>query len=363
MAHGTHQNQYTKRRALLHCASNHTSSNNDSDDNVASSQDGGARQDEQHGHFAETGFAAQNSARVDVKSTEEAGRNAAQDADSDKAEVTLPVGESGVLSRQQGAESSGRHKGGTHGSSDESKKGRRRKQNSRDADASSGDNATPMGGEAEEGAVQLLRHKDSSAHTQKQASKAVAATATPVAAQVVSDGLPSRQSGLDRDQPTSGTDASAQIRGTALDAATDQSAKVTNGVDKGPQADPPSAEVTANASLPAVARCAEAATSSGDPTPPLPQTAESFVHFCLSPVCHKLQRSLLHRFALCLYSYLPGRSCVDHLCKVSVTLNISVGVAPTGYRACTVSCLNHAHKPGRETMLAGSCKKSHLHSR
>lgn len=297
MAHGTHQNQYTKRRALLNCASNHTSSNNDSDD-VASSQDGGARRDEQHGHFAETGFAAQNSARVDIKSAEEAkGCSAAQDADSDKAEVTLPVGESGVLSRQQGAESSGRHKGGTHGSSDESKKGRRRKQNPRDADASSGDNTTPMGGEAEEGAAQLIRHKDSSAHTKKQASKALAATATPVAAQVVSDGSPSRQSGLQEDQLTGGAAASAQIRGTAPDAATDQSGKVTKGVDEGLQADHASAEEPANASLQAVAHCAEAATSSGDPTLPLPQTAKCFAHFCLSSVCRLRQQSALHRFA------------------------------------------------------------------
>lgn len=248
---------------------------------MASSQDG-TRRDEQHGHFAETGFAARHSAHVDVKGSGEPNeRNAAQIADSDKAEATQPVGEAGVPSQQQGAESSGRHKAGTHGSSDESKKGQRRNQNPRDADASSGDKATPMGDEAAEGSAQLLRHKASPAHTKQRGSKAAASTATPVAAHVVSDGLPSRKSGLEADLPSSGADASTQIRGTAPDAATDQSAKATKGVDEGLQAGHAAAEGIETASLQAVAQHAEAATSSGAHLKPLSQLQRPL----LNPAC------------------------------------------------------------------------------
>ena len=267
VAHGTHQNQYTKRRALLHCGSNHTSSNNDSDDNVASSEDG-AQRDQQHGHFAETGFAAQHSARADVKGAEEdKASDAAQDADSDKTEATLPVAESGVLVLrspalpQQGAESSGRHKGGAHGSSDESKKGRRRKQNSRDADASSGDNAVPMGTEA----------AATSADTDKRASKLTAFIATPVAAHAVTEGLAPCKSGVQGDALASGADASTEMRGNAPDAAMDQCAEATKCEEQNAlQADGASAKDTEAARLQGNEDCVEAATSSGAASHPPP---------------------------------------------------------------------------------------------
>lgn len=105
VAHGTHQNQYTKRKALLNGASNNTSSNNDSDDNVGSSEDKRQR-DHQHGHCADTGFTADASAPGNAQSQDVA---AAQDPHSAQAKVegAQPIGESGVLSRLEKSESSG----------------------------------------------------------------------------------------------------------------------------------------------------------------------------------------------------------------------------------------------------------------
>lgn len=105
VAHGTHQNQYTKRKALLNGASNNTSSNNDSDDNVGSSEDKRQR-DHQHGHCADTGFTADASAPGNAQSQDAA---AAQDPSSAqaKADSAQPISESGVLSRLEKSESSG----------------------------------------------------------------------------------------------------------------------------------------------------------------------------------------------------------------------------------------------------------------
>ena len=268
VAHGTHQNQYTKRRALLNCASNHTSSNNDSDDNMVGSEDGTQR-DRQHGHFAETGFAAQTSAGSDENGDEQVKQSnaAAQDADSGKVEAALPVGESGVLSRQQGGESSGRHKGRAHVSSDESKKSRRRKQNLRDADASSGDRNVPVEtNEAAEGPAQPHRRKDASAHTGNRASRATAYTATPVAAHVVTDRLPSRKSGEEEEGLIDGAGATAELRGAAPDAAVDQCATAAKSAEDILQAHQPSAKGSAGAAgLQSDSDPTEAATSSGAP--------------------------------------------------------------------------------------------------
>ena len=268
VAHGTHQNQYTKRRALLNCASNHTSSNNDSDDNMVGSEDGTQR-DRQHGHFAETGFAAQTSAGSDENGDEQVKQSnaAAQDADSGKVEAALPVGESGVLSRQQGGESSGRHKGRAHVSSDESKKSRRRKQNLRNADASSGDRNVPVEtNEAAEGPAQPHRRKDASAHTGNRASRATAYTATPVAAHVVTDRLPSRKSGEEEEGLIDGAGATAELRGAAPDAAVDQCATAAKSAEDILQAHQPSAKGSAGAAgLQSDSDPTEAATSSGAP--------------------------------------------------------------------------------------------------
>lgn len=224
------------------------------------------QRDLQHGHFAETGFAAaQPSADPDAKGTSplKGGSAADADADSGKPEATLPVGESGVLSTQQGHESSGRHKGAAHVSSDESKKSRRRKQHPRDANASSGDKSAPMDTEeAAEGSAQLHRRKDGSVHTDKRASKAAA---TPVAAHAVTDGLPSRKSGEEEEGPSGSAGASAEMRGNAPDAATDQSAKVPKSAEDGTQANHPSVKDIAAAGVRADADPTEAATSSGNP--------------------------------------------------------------------------------------------------
>ena len=244
VAHGTHQNQYTKRRALLNCNSNHTSSNNDSDDNMVGSEDGSQR-DRQHGHCAETGFAAQTSAGSDEKGVEQVKGScaAAQDADSGKPEATLAVGESEVLSRQHIGESSGRHKGRAHVSSDESKKSQRRKQNLRDADASSGDKVVPLAtDQIAEGSAQLHRHKDASAHADKRASRATALTATPVPAHAVTDRLPSCKSGEEEQRLNDGAGATAEMRGSAPGAAVDQSATAIKSGGDVMQADYPSAQ-------------------------------------------------------------------------------------------------------------------------
>ena len=234
VAHGTHQNQYTKRRALLNCTSNHTSSNNDSDDMVGSED--GTHRDRQHGHCAETGFAAQTSAGSDEKGLEQVkGRNAAApDADSGQAEATLLVGEPGLLSKQLISESSDRHKGGAHVSSDESKKSRRRKQNLRDADASSGDKIIPVKtDDIPEGSAQPHRRKDASERTNNRAGRATASTASPVAAHVVTDGLPLRKSGEAEEGLTDG----AEMRASAPGAAVDQSAAATKSGEDVMQAD------------------------------------------------------------------------------------------------------------------------------
>ncbi len=149
VAHGTHQNQYTKRRALQN--GNTTSSNNDSDDNVGSSED---NRDHQHGHCADTGFTAEASAPASRLGKQD---NAAQDPSSSqaKAEGTQAVGESGVLTKSDRSQSSGPRAGqraGRHGSSEDSNRGRKRNvdpqgaaaHSSKHADASSGDEAAPM---------------------------------------------------------------------------------------------------------------------------------------------------------------------------------------------------------------------------
>ena len=126
----------------MNSALNNASSNNDSDDNVGSSEDRNQR-DQQHGHFAETGFAAEASVRASAKKQDPDRMDSAQNAVTvtadDTADDTVPVGQSGVLGHVQIAESSGRHKG----SSDESKKGQKGKRSVRDTDATSGDNAGP----------------------------------------------------------------------------------------------------------------------------------------------------------------------------------------------------------------------------
>ncbi len=162
VAHGTRQNQYTKRRALLNGAGNNTSSNNDSDDNVGSSEDRRHR-DGQHGHCADTGFTAEAAALGNTQSKDD--RSAAQNPSSSQIRVegAQPVGESGVLGRLEKSESSGlraKSRAGqravAHASSGDSNKGRRHNaQNSgpepgdggsdpQEADTSSGDDAVPM---------------------------------------------------------------------------------------------------------------------------------------------------------------------------------------------------------------------------
>ena len=162
VAHGTRQNQYTKRRALLNGAGNNTSSNNDSDDNVGSSEDRRHR-DGQHGHCADTGFTAEAAALSNAQSKDDL--SAAQNPSSSqlRTEGAQPVGESGVLGRLEKSESSGlraKSRAGqravAHASSGDSNKGHRHNpQNSKpepgdggsdppEADTSSGDDAVPM---------------------------------------------------------------------------------------------------------------------------------------------------------------------------------------------------------------------------
>lgn len=162
VAHGTRQNQYTKRRALLNGAGNNTSSNNDSDDNVGSSEDRRHR-DGQHGHCADTGFTAEAAALGNAQSKDDL--LAAQNPSSSqiRAEGAQPVGESGVLGRLEKSESSGlkaksraEKRAVAHASSGDSNKGRRHNlKNSepelgdggsdpQEADTSSGDDAVPM---------------------------------------------------------------------------------------------------------------------------------------------------------------------------------------------------------------------------
>ena len=228
MAHGTHQNQYTKRRALLNSISNNASSNNDSDDNAGSSEDG-TKRDRQHGHFAETGFAAEASGQPQGGEEDKEG---AQNADSHKAEDALPIGESGVLSRQQVDDSSGRHKG----SSDESKKGqRRRKHKPRDADASSAENASRMTIDALTLSTQPSRRKGSSALMEGQPGKVKSSVHAQVAAVVVTDALPSSKSGLLDERQSGGAGPSMEMRDTAPDAAVDQFAKASKDVDSAVQ--------------------------------------------------------------------------------------------------------------------------------
>ena len=228
----------------------------------------GTQRDRQHGHCAETGFAAQTSAGSDEKGVEQVKGSsaAAQDADSCKAEATLAVVETGVLSRQQGGESSGRHKGRAHVSSDESKKSRRRKQNLRDADASSGDKTVPIDTDRiAEGSAQPHRCKDASVHTGKRASRATTSTEIAMAAHAVKDGLPSRKSEEEEDGLNEG--ASAAMRGSAPGAAVDQSATATKSGEDAMQADYPSAKGSAKgteaAGLQSDSDPTEAATSSG----------------------------------------------------------------------------------------------------
>lgn len=161
VAHGTRQNQYTKRRALLNGAGNNSSSNNDSDDNVGSSEDRRHR-DGQHGHCADTGFTAEAAALGNAQSKNDL---SAQNPSSSqiKAKGAQPVGESGVLGRLEKSESSGlraKSRAGqravAHASSGDSNKGRRSNpKNSepepgdvdsdpQEADTSSGDDAVPM---------------------------------------------------------------------------------------------------------------------------------------------------------------------------------------------------------------------------
>lgn len=135
VAHGTRQNQYTKRKALLNGASNTTSSNLDSDDNVGSSEDRDNR--DQHGLSADTGFAAAEAPAPAGRMEEEAkvhvpAQNPAA-ASQGKPEESQPVGESGVLSRLQGADPKGA-------------RGRRHAKHNRDAEveASIGDDAVPV---------------------------------------------------------------------------------------------------------------------------------------------------------------------------------------------------------------------------
>lgn len=254
MAHGTHQNQYTKRRALLNSISNNASSNNDSDDNAGSSEEGSHR-DCQRGHFAETGFAAEASGQPQDGEQDQEG---AQNADSRKAEDAVPVGESGVLSRQQVDESSGRHKG----SSDESKKGqRRRKHKPRNADASSAENATCMETDAPTDSTQPLGRKDSSALTDRRVGNIKASVNTEVAAHVVTDALPSRKSGEADERQVSGAGQSMGMRDDAPGAAVDQSAKVSKDADSAMQpVTDPSKDSKVDADN------VEAATSSGSHT-------------------------------------------------------------------------------------------------
>ena len=322
VAHGTHQNQYTKRRALLNCASNHTSSNNDSDDNMVGSEDGTQR-DRQHGHFAETGFAAQTSAGSDEKGDEQVkGSNAApQDADSGKAEAALPVGESGVLSRQQGGESSGRHKGRAHVSSDESKKSRRRKQNLRDADASSGDKTVPMETEgAAEGSAQPHRRKEASGRTDKRTSRATASTASPVAAHAVTDGLPSCKSGEEEEGLglIDGAGGSAEMRGAAPGAAVDQCVTATKSGEDVMQAHQPSAKGSAEAArLQSDTDPTEAATSSGALVTAIANC--SLPHLLLHTRCfNKFSQSVLHLDVLQSATYTEAADYIVHfLCMHS----------------------------------------------
>ena len=106
VAHGTHQNQYTKRKALLTASGNNTSSNNDSDGNVGSSED---NRDHQHGVSADTGFAAEPSGRGSKESQGEGtGIDAALKDEEEK---------SGRLSRLQGRASGNRpdHRAGRPG--------------------------------------------------------------------------------------------------------------------------------------------------------------------------------------------------------------------------------------------------------
>ena len=162
VAHGTRQNQYTKRRALLNGAGNNTSSNNDSDDNVGSSEDRRHR-DGQHGHCADTGFTAEAAALGNAQSKDDL--LAAQNPSSSqiRAEGAQPVGESGVLGRLEKSESSGlkaksraEKRAVAHASSGDSNKGRRHNlknlepelgdggSDPQEADTSSGDDAVPM---------------------------------------------------------------------------------------------------------------------------------------------------------------------------------------------------------------------------
>ncbi len=162
VAHGTRQNQYTKRRALLNGAGNNTSSNNDSDDNVGSSEDRRHR-DGQHGHCADTGFTAEAAALSNAQSKDDL--SAAQNPSSSqlRTEGAQPVGESGVLGRLEKSESSGlraKSRAGqravAHASSGDSNKGHQcNPKNSepepgdggsrpQEADTSSGDDAVPM---------------------------------------------------------------------------------------------------------------------------------------------------------------------------------------------------------------------------
>lgn len=162
VAHGTRQNQYTKRRALLNGAGNNTSSNNDSDDNVGSSEDRRHR-DGQHGHCADTGFTAEVAALGNAQSKDDLSAAQKPSSSQIRAEGAQPVGESGVLGRLEKSESSGlraKSRAGlravAHASSGDSNKGRRHNpQNSepepgdggsdpQEADTSSGDDAVPM---------------------------------------------------------------------------------------------------------------------------------------------------------------------------------------------------------------------------
>ena len=162
VAHGTRQNQYTKRRALLNGAGNNTSSNNDSDDNVGSSEDRRHR-DGQHGHCADTGFTAEAAALGNAQSKDDLLVAQIPSSSQIRAEGAQPVGESGVLGRLEMSESSGpraKSRAGqravAHASSGDSHKGSKRNHKNsepepgsvgsdpQDADTSSGDDAVPM---------------------------------------------------------------------------------------------------------------------------------------------------------------------------------------------------------------------------
>ncbi|DBA69521.1 TPA: hypothetical protein ACH3X2_012722 [Trebouxia sp. C0005] len=159
VAHGTRQNQYTKRRALLNVPGNNTSSNNDSDDNVGSSEDRRQRD----GHCADTGFTAEAAALGHAQGKDDLSTAQNPSSSQIRAEGAQPVGESGVLGRLEKSESSGlraKSRAGrgavAHASSGDSNKGHKR--NSKDsepepgdggsdpqeADTSSGDDAVPM---------------------------------------------------------------------------------------------------------------------------------------------------------------------------------------------------------------------------